>query len=151
LTSSPLDQALIFAARSLGAKAQHSAELEKKLKKRGFSDEVTQETLAKMKDLGALGDEEWLEGFVRACYRKNLGKRGVLAKLREKGIKATGLSFEEEGEKERALTFVSKKYSKLDLSDPKQKARLVRGLTAKGFDWEIITEVLEKLYKNIPD
>ena len=79
--------ALDVALRLLGQRAHFRAELERKLGRRGYLPEEVEEALARLTELGHLDDARLAAAEAeRLRQRKNLGRAGVAADLRRKGV-----------------------------------------------------------------
>jgi SOS response regulatory protein OraA/RecX len=77
-------KAFQVACRILGSCAQLTAQLEGKLKKRGFSEEVIADTLEKCRKFGYLDDDALMERYIEKEFRKGRGPYMIAAKLRMK-------------------------------------------------------------------
>lgn len=63
-------------------------ELRLKLKKLGYNQEVIQDVIYYFKDLGYIGDEEYVDAYMRQCMRlKSYSLFEIKNKLLQKGIK----------------------------------------------------------------
>ncbi|NGX58323.1 MAG: Regulatory protein RecX [Chlamydiae bacterium] len=141
-------QTMLFAVRSLSAKAQHSTELRKKLRDLGASSSAIEQVLSELQRLGYLDDDEWLDFYVRAQISRNLGKYAIQQKLRMKGIPLDQCEelldryLTSESQEEQIKSLLKTKYRHKDLSDPKQKQQVIAALARRGFSWELVQSVL---------
>lgn len=103
-----------------------------KLKKYENIDEV----VAKLKEIGQIDDEKfsvwWLEQ--RSTFRPK-GQRAINMELARKGVK---VKIKLENETELALKAIKKKL-------PMEKEKIYRYLASRGFDYDTIGEVVEKV------
>jgi len=122
----------------LGIKARTEAEIRKKLKEKGASEEICDKTVDFLKEYGYINDEEYTRMYIKdACNLKKHGMRRIKNDLRMRGINEhiidnamqdLELDFEDPL---RELT--AKKAKGLDLSDPKHKNRLIGFLQRRGY------------------
>lgn len=120
----------------LGYRAHSENELYTKLLRR-FDDHTSALAVARIKELGLTDDE----AFARDCAselieRKGASVRAAADKLREKGIAkeiiSDALAPYEEGERERAIALIAKKYaSKLDTRQG--RGSVMAALARRGF------------------
>ena len=68
------------------------AEMKRKLKKKGFSEEMISPVIHTLADSGLLDDERFAESYVRAALEKGKGPAWIRNKLTEKGISSSSIA-----------------------------------------------------------
>lgn len=136
-------------ALALLARREHSrAELRRKL---GGGDEL-EALLDEFEERDWLSDARFAERYV-AAYRAKHGRRRLEQGLRERGVAnaviqaaLAGTDDNDEGNDElsRARVLWTRKFGELP-TDPREKARQVRFLQSRGFDFAIIRRILDGL------
>lgn len=125
-------------------------ELSLKLSKRGFKKEIVELLVVEMQSQGYLDDESFAMLFARSrVVQKQVGRKELSHQLKQKGITETTLQkildeiYEEFDEKALARQQAEKKIRSFQKDDPaKSKKSLIDFLYRKGFDWEVIEDVL---------
>ena len=138
------------AYRYLTIRPRSRAEVEQKLRDRGFPPEVVSSVIDHLLRLGYLNDEQfarqWAAGRVRS---RGFGRRRIEQELRQKGIgrdiihdTLTAL-FEDASELDVARREAEKKLRTLSRFEPEvRKRRLAGFLERKGFPSEIIRSIV---------
>ena len=115
-----------------------------------FESSIIEKVIARLKELSYIDDLSLAENFVERS--RNSGKYAIKSKLFQKGIsekiinqvlenfdeEASFASALEQGEKQK------KKYEKLELLQ--QKKKVSDFLARKGFDWETVSRVIERIF-----
>ena len=145
-------QSWIVSLRLLAATPKSVKELRDKLTAKGFPDAIIQKTLAKLESNGLLSDRAFAQNIVtRFTQGKPSGNRRIGFELKRKGVPAKmreeileGLNPEEETERARELARDKwEKFSKLD--GQKRKKRVYDFLLRRGFDFQLVRDVVEGL------
>ena len=120
--------------------------LKNKLYEKGYGKLVVDYTVDKCKKYGYINDEEYARSYV-ALNSKVKGKNRLRAELKAKGIEDAIIEKAVEGLRQGAsCKEVAAKHSKnADIHDPKYKAKLVRFLQYRGYEWEDISQALATL------
>jgi regulatory protein len=137
-----------YGLRSLAARSQISSMLRSKFKQKKISEQVTTQILEEFKKAGYLNDEEWVNDFVTAQIKRHIGPKNIVAKLRMKGLSQSEAeravqSLTSQDSRLQIKQLLSTKYKSRDLSDFKEKQKVVAALMRKGFDLEQIRDVLD--------
>ncbi len=145
-----LAKAKMTAMSYLSYKDRSKKEVIRKLKEKGYTKEVTKQTLKFLISYGYINDLEFSKKFVKQrVMSKGYGKFKVVRELREKGISDEIIEMVTENigesEEEKALLLAQKKARSLDLNEYKDKQKLFAYLHRRGYSFEIIKRVLEKL------
>ncbi len=154
--SDPVAAAHEAALRALERRRRTRRELERRLAEKGFEPPVIAEVLDRLARVGLVDDLE----YARAFLRERLGRRAVGARLVRGQRLARGVPGEiadrvlaesgtgEEAElprsesdrARRAVAQIARRYAGLDPAT--RKRRLMAALARRGFDFEVIAEVL---------
>jgi regulatory protein len=163
--SSLIEQNKLFhikrrAFRLLGRRQHSSSELRRKLWNKDYEQKLIDEVIEDLQKKGYLDDIEFIRAFVAEKSKaKNwsikrikgeLFKRGVASKLIDEMLSERP----KEEDSESALKLAKKKYEVLQKRnlDPKElRSKLSTYLFTKGFDYDLIKEVCDKLMKNNPE
>ncbi len=145
-----LAKAKMTAMSYLSYKDRSRREVIRKLKEKGYSKEVTKQTLKFLISYGYINDLEFSKKYVKQRVGvKGYGKFKVVRELREKGISDEIIESVTENivdkEEEMALTLGKKKARGLDLEEYKDKQKLFAYLQRRGYSFEIIKRVIEKI------
>ncbi len=148
-----LAKAKMTAMSYLSYKDRSRREVIRKLKEKGYTKEVTKQTLKFLISYGYINDLEFSKKFVKQRVDvKGYGKFKVVRELREKGISDDIIEVVTEDivdrEEEMALVLATKKARGLDLSVYKDKQKLFAYLQRRGYSFEIIKRVTEKINSN---
>lgn len=149
-----------FLLRRLAMKNYHSTELLAALAKRGVDEAVSLPLLAEFSQQGYLNDEAWLNSSIRALRQQRFGFKAIEMKMRMKGIREEEVLIaikaikesegEEDGERHSIVRLLETRYRSRDLSDRKEKQKVIAGLMRKGFSLDDIFGVL-KTYSSQQD
>ena len=149
-------RALESAYRSLSRRAHSVHELGEKLRHRGYPASIVEEVLARLKEQGYLDDPEFARGFVRnQMTMKPMGERGLRAALRKKGVADDIIdtvvkeAFSENDARAVATGVAQKRLRSYAGLDPhKARQRLANLLLRRGFEYEVVNEVLRDVMQN---
>jgi regulatory protein len=151
LEKDQLTKAIEKSFRLLGIRPRSQKELEKKLKEKGFAQKIIKKAIKRIKNLGYLDDKKFAKAWLEARKSSSKGKYIVERELKQKGIaekivKKTISYYTQKDEFKIANQLVKKKektYKKL--SPLEKKIKISRFLANRGFSWEVIRKVLEKI------
>lgn len=149
------EQARALCMRLLTARARTRAELEGRLAKRGYPDDISAQVLDRLAEVGLIDDEDFAEQWVRS-RRDNAGKgkRALAAELRTKGldsevITAALAGIDAAAERTRAEQLVRDKLRREKLGDPgdrdtenKVARRLVGMLARRGYSQSMALDIV---------
>ena len=138
------------AFRYLAARAHSEKELQTKLRQKGYAEELITTVISELKEAKFLDDVKFAFSFARnRIVKKPMGARLLRQELRQKGLKpeiidkALTEAYSAKRQEEIARELVeSRKDRYKDLDENKQKKRLNDFLLRRGFDWEIVKEVI---------
>lgn len=141
-----------YALKRLSSQSLHSAQLRKILHEKQVSDDIINQIIVEFQRLGFLNDPEWIQSYIRG-HSKRHGPRSILAKLRLKGIAREEVEetlhsmSDSDTQKESILNLLKTRYKSRDLSDYKEKQKVIASLMRKGFDFDAIQNAFLEKYK----
>lgn len=148
------------AFRLLGRRQHSSSELKRKLWRKDYEQKLIDAVIEELMNNGYLNDEDFIREFVAEKseikkwssnrIKSELIKQGIKSNLIEAGLK----ELLDNSEYEKALSLGKKKYEILTkrTADKKElKEKLFTFLYSKGFEYDVVNEVSEKILKNNQD
>jgi regulatory protein len=145
LLSEAKNAALIYLAKRMLT----GKELKDKLKNKGFSGGICDEAVRYFTEIGYINDFDYALRYATDAIKiKHYGTLKIIRDLRQKGIDTDIInncisSLGDENLQSLRL-IAEKKSSMLDLSDPKQKNKLVEYLMRRGYKFDEINTVLRE-------
>lgn len=149
------EQARALCLRLLTVRARTRAELQERLAKRGYPDDVSAAVLDRLTQVGLIDDEDFAEQWVRSRHvNAGKGKRALAAELRTKGvgneaIDAALADIDADAERTRAEQLVRDRLRREKLGDPgdrdaenKVARRLVGMLARRGYHQSMALDVV---------
>lgn len=130
--------------------ARTEKELYDKLVTANFSKKASAKTIARLKELGLVDDEQYAKRYTELCIDKNISKREIYARLLKKGIKKEliNLTLEDTECDERCQikALIDKKYYRylFDINDRKSVQKVYAALARKGFSFGAIKDALKE-------
>jgi regulatory protein len=163
--SSLIEQNKLFhikqrAFRLLGRRQHSASELRRKLWNKDYQQKLIDEVIEDLQNKGYLDDEEFIRAFVADKSKtKNWSRKKIKSELLKRGIDK--MLIDEilnkqpvDSDFENALKLAKKKYEQLlkRISEPKEiRNRLSTYLFSKGFDFDLIKEVCDKILNDESD
>lgn len=148
------EQALQRALRSLGRRARSAAELQTSLTRAGFTEDVIEATLARLRELNLLDDAAFARAFVADRQRFHpRGSRMLLYELRNKGIDdatagtAVRSQVDDDAEAINAALRAVRRYQALPWPEFRQK--LGAYLARRGFSWQAAEPAARAAWKHL--
>jgi len=140
----------------LSYRIRSKKEIVDKLKSKNISQETIEKTIGHLEKLGLINDEEFAKLLVQSSTGKNpSGKSVIRQKLFKKGIskeiieKVLSETFTEKNEKSLILDIFNKYKKRLTGLDKNHKRKkMFEHLARKGFDFDIINEILNEKLKD---
>lgn len=141
------------ALRFLGYRVRSEKEIRDKLIEKEFHPKIIEKTILKLKKTGQIDDEEFARTWIEdRCAVKPSGKYLIIRELKQKGVrqeiidKVLKKMLPEEKEIILALKVAQKK-AKVYKALPRQEfnQKISAHLARRGFSWEIIKRILNKL------
>ena len=147
-----LSKARERALRLLEYRARSRAELARRLRQAGFAEDIIEEVLERLSDIGFVDDARFSQSWVESrSVGRGIGKARIKWELRQKGVEADlveeALSeIDEETEYKSAVLAARAKWEKDHSPDAGAKRRrLASYLQRQGFVWDVIKRVINEL------
>lgn len=132
--------------KKLGMRNYTTSELKRWLKEKGASESDIATLLKECQQLGYIDDGQWLESFVRTQRAKRYGNRMIALKLMQKGFSEPDISkaLSQGQDEEMAIKhLLQSRYRSRDLSDPRQRQKVIASLARRGFSLAMIQKMLD--------
>lgn len=145
-------QLRLYAMNLLARREYSASELQDKLRSKTSNNLVIDEVVRQLQVDGLQSDQRFAEAFVRMRLRQGKGKRLVARELQQKGIPTTLIQefLAEDNQWEEALRdLIQRRFSGQIATEPKQKARQLRYLQARGFTYEQIRSAIDSSEEEI--
>ncbi|MGV0834728.1 recombination regulator RecX [Mycolicibacterium thermoresistibile] len=145
------EQARAYCLRLLTARARTRAELTDKLAQRGYREDLSEQVLDRLEQVGLIDDADFAEQWVRSRHTNaGKGKRALAAELRKKGvdndiITAALADIDAGAERDRAEQLVRDRLRREKLTDDddtKVTRRLVGMLARRGYNQSMALDVV---------
>ena len=139
--------AYIYVLNSVSRRSVSVADMRRKLYDKEYPSAVVEEVIAKAKGYNYLDDDYYAKCYVEQNIKRK-GSLRIKAELKQHGISDELINKylkKSDEEVEVALKEAEKFASRLDLTDAKDKNKLIRHMQYKGYNWEIITKCLSYL------
>ena len=148
-------EVLVKALEFISYKPRTVRETKQKLREAGFEEELISQTIREIKREGLLNDERYAEQWVEERQRLRPRSSRVLAmELRRKGISDTLIqsAIEDVDDFQSAYEVASNRIYKYEgLSEFDFRRKLGNYLYGKGYSWDVISDVQDKLWEEIND
>ena len=146
LLDSDKDKAFDYALTYISKYTPTEKILKNKLYEKGYGKVVVEYVADKCKGYGYINDGEYARSYV-ALNSNIKGKSSLKMELRAKGVDEKYIqSALDKMPDNNACEELAKKHSKnQDLHDPKYRAKLIRFLQYRGYEWEDISQALATL------
>lgn len=160
MSSDVLESARKVAMRYLETTARSRAEIERRLERGGFSEDIIAAVVAEIEARGWLNDTEFARAWVEdRADRKQYGKTRLTLELRRKGIASDTIDeslagVSQEDRLARAMGAVTKKidpesFQTMSGTDLQAEKRRLSGfLLRRGFSWSTVKQVFQRLMVN---
>lgn len=126
-----------------------------KLKKKGYEQKQYADVITHLKNNGIIDDERFCENFLRYAVNKKWGKNKTIQELKIRGISENIYQiiindfYDNTDNFANALNLAEKKLRLIEKKPlDKKKDAVFRHLLTKGFDYDTIKKVLNKIFKH---
>ncbi len=158
------ERAYNYCIWALGSSSKTRKELEDKMKIKNCPEEIIQEILDKISNMGYLDDNEYAETYKRyktssgwgnSKIRRELSRKGISEEILNEVFPAERTEEDLQDERDRAHALATKKLRsvKKDLERRKKSDRLVGALSRAGFPlgiaFEVVKEVLDEAVEEL--
>ncbi|MCD8204230.1 MAG: RecX family transcriptional regulator [Coprobacillus sp.] len=146
VNSEKVSSLYIKTAKSLLAHPKSEKKVREALYDKGLGKKDVERVVSRLISEGYLNEKAFVEGYQYIYNERNLGKRSIISKLKEKGYTEeaiNSLKFDTGEEKEKInklLPTLEKKYARYPLNVKKEKIRAA--LLSKGYDYDLVREAL---------
>ena len=136
--------AKLYALRRLSAQSLPSTTLARALRQRLVTEETIERLNEELKQQGYLNDEEWTASYVRGQIARKRGPKAIVQKLAHKGISeeqahsALESASGADQQKQAIAKLIQTRYASRNLSDFKERQKVIASLARRGFDLSII-------------
>lgn len=146
-------QAREAALRLLAVRPRSEAELTRRLRMKGYEPQIAEEVIGRLRELGVIDDAAFAGTLVRDRVRlRPQGARRLANELRAKGVDdetaraaiRETMEGEDTGERELARRAAEKWRPRTGEEPARARRRLHGFLTRRGFDSEVIREILDE-------
>lgn len=161
MSGSEMEAARAVAFRFLSHSARSRAEMERRLERGGFDDDITSAVILELEERGHLDDDRFASDWILdRADRKRYGKVRLTAELMRKGVESDTIKeaiggVSEEDEIRRAMEIARTKCpvegALVDSHDGGLEAerKLSQMLLRRGFNWSTVKQVLALRAENI--
>jgi len=146
------EKARAYAFLLLKFRLRSEAELKARLKQKGFSEELSRDTVNFLKDKEFIDDRVFAKGWVAARLKRPFGirriKQELIAKGLNQGIIEDALVQAKKGYSEDQIVsqLAQERFLRLRNVEPqKAKARLYAYLLRRGFSPDVVSEIIKQL------
>jgi regulatory protein len=150
------DDALQRGLRFLSYRPRSEAEVLNYLIGRGYSHDVAESTLEKLRSLNYVKDENFARNWARSRFEtRGFGPKRIEQELRTKGIEQSLIrevvreTFVQQDEAKTAKILLAKRFKHKNFDDPKIVRRAVAFLQRRGYSNKVIFDLLK--YPNEDD
>jgi regulatory protein len=148
-------KAMNTAVRILANRDHSKHELKQKLQQRGFAGEIIDTVLAECERLDYINDPRTALQYILQLKRKGFGKRYIRLALKKKHLSGAAVqdllkeNYPAADERENAAKLLEKKRQTLkpEADLQKNRAKMYRFLSARGFNKDVIAEVVRDAVK----
>lgn len=146
------DKALSYAFDYIGKYFRTEKQLKDKLYEKGYMKPVVDYVLQKVKDYGYIGDKNYAKAYIESGAKKK-GMKLLKYELKNKGVSdeiLESIEYDEECEENACRAYAEKFFSK---NEPTREnlQKLYRRLYAKGFSFDVVSAVLDKMRESAED
>jgi len=127
-------------------------ELEARLKQKGFSSQISKDTINFLKDKEFIDDRIFAKGWVSSRLKRPFGLRRIKQELTQKGLAkdiiedSLAQAKKDYSEEEIVSQLAQQRFSRLKGIEPqKAKARVYGYLLRRGFSPEIVSDIVKQL------
>ena len=137
------------AMRLLAAQSLHSRQFEERLQRWGYGPEITAQVAEACIESGYIDDAEWALSYAKGLKRRRYGKQYVYQRLQQKKVPdrhiQTVLSELYESDSLGEIReLLDSRYSKRNLSDPKELRKVAAALCRRGFQPQEVWDCLRQ-------
>lgn len=137
------------AIRYLSFRARSIKEMHDYLVKKQYPEDEVNATIKQLIELKFLNDDDFARQFTESRQKKGKSKRSIEFELKMKGInkEQSGEILEDaKSDIKTAMLYIEKRLHQFDRFDKEtRQKKIISRLRSRGYNWDIISEVLKKL------
>lgn len=134
-----------LAMKYVSTKLVTSKQLKDYLRSKGYASNVVSKVVEKCNEYGVINDQNFASSYIN-IKQNNLSKRAIENKLMQKGIsKEISLEYLQDFDDSNVAITVAEKFMKNKEYTEENITKLIRHLSYKGFDYEIINKTLNNI------
>lgn len=143
------ESAVMRATNYISKVQKTKKQVEDYLLKKGYDEEATNFAVEKLEEYHFIDDELFAKNYIN-YKNKSSGSRKIKMELKKKGVEEEliKLSIEDYANDELSIDAVAKKYLKNKTLDLQTKQKAYRHLLSKGYSYDDISSVLNKIFAN---
>ena len=145
---SDIESAFAKSIKLLSKTLKTKYELKKYLLEKGYSDDVVDVVIDKLKSYNYINDKEYAQAYIND-KKASSGKKKIYAELRQRGIGDyildEALKTVSKEEEQQTIRRLAQKYIKGKTLDIKLKKNLANYLYAHGFEWDDYIGIINEL------
>ena len=131
----------------LAMRSRTEKELREALRHNAYPEHTIERVLARMNEAGYINDSAFAEQWTASRVGKGMGKQRIRMELRKKGVDSSEIdralaSINEDDRSAGALKAARKAASGKNLSDPKDRQKVLAALARRGYDYSAAKEAL---------
>jgi regulatory protein len=135
----------------LDYRARTEKELERRLLQKGYPEDVVAQVITQLENVDLINDERFAANWVASrVASRPMGRTRMTWELRRKGIASETVDealsqVDADKEFEMALELAEQRLGGEKLKDPESKRKLAGFLQRRGFYWDIVSRILDRL------
>lgn len=137
-----------YVLRRLSSQSYHSYQLKKLLKERLVQSATSERIIEECVNWGYINDQAWIESFMRSRLRRS-SLRSIIPKLQARGLPSSLIQEiaeqwkDPEQEVEAVRKLLQTKYRSKDLTQPKERQKVIASLLRKGYSFDVVRQALK--------
>lgn len=140
-------QAKLYALKRLSMASLPSGKLIRDLRRLLVSEETAVRIVEELSKAGYLNDADYVEGFVRRQSARKMGPKAIVYKLTRQGIslndaEAAAAYQDDDQQKESIEALLKSRYKSRDLTDTKERNKVIGALVRRGFELPLILDCI---------
>ncbi len=145
---SNLSKAKAKAFDIVGRKMVTERELRTKLVDKGYDNIICDIVIETMREYNYINDADYCESFLDYAKAKGWGQLKIRSELKRRGVDESTISAAlmefEDCPEDRIYDILSRKFEDADLTDFKQKQKVLRFFASRGFDFDSINSAVSR-------
>ena len=143
--------ALEAGARLVARRPHSEREIRRKLAQRRYEPALIDQTIARLRSMGAIDDASFARSFAETRHRVSpRSRRMIVSELRSRGVDSAPAvaATEELSDEEAAYRFAEKRLRMLSADEYQAfRERLGAQLRRRGFDWDVVRATVDRCWR----